>query len=155
MEEFEETQTDQAEIETLIITEDMRSHIYETAKWAKFLSIVGFVGCVLMILLALTMPVVMESLNKLGKNTLGNGSVATTTATYLITGILYFYPSLMLFKYANSAQQAVLYMDQESLEEATAKMKSLFKFVGIMTICTLAILAVSLLIIIVAIGAAT
>ncbi|MCX2451835.1 DUF5362 family protein [Pedobacter sp. PLR] len=156
MEEFEETKPDHTEVETLIITEDIRSDIYETAKWAKFLSIVGFVGCVLMIILSLTMPAMLASLNKLGNSPLGNGNAAATTATYLITGILYFYPSLMLFKYANSAQHAVLYMDQDSLGEAMAKMKSLFKFVGIMTIVMLAILAITvLLLIVVAIGAAT
>ncbi|WP_316747327.1 DUF5362 family protein [Pedobacter gandavensis] len=156
MEEIEETKPDHTEVETLIITEDIRSDIYETAKWAKFLSIVGFVGCVLMIILSLTMPSLLASFSALGAAPVGNGGVAATTATYLISGILYFYPSLMLFKYANAAQHAVLYLDQDSLAEATSKMKSLFKFVGIMTICMLAILAISIfLLIVVAIGAAT
>ncbi len=42
----------EAEMETLIISEDIRSYIYESAKWSKFLSIVGFVFTGLMVLVA-------------------------------------------------------------------------------------------------------
>lgn len=36
----------------LLVTEDMRSHIYETAKWTNFLAISGFVIAGLTLLIA-------------------------------------------------------------------------------------------------------
>lgn len=145
MEEFEETQPDHTEVETLIITEDIRSYIYETAKWAKFLSVMGFVFCVLIILLALSLPSILAAMSAMGKNPLMGVASGVITAIYILIALLYFYPSLMLFKYANSAKKAVLFLDQASLGEAMSKMKSFFKFWGIVTIAILGFYAVALL----------
>ncbi|MBB2150815.1 DUF5362 family protein [Pedobacter gandavensis] len=156
MEEFEETKPDHAEVETLIITEDIRSHIYETAKWAKFLSIVGFVFSVLIVIAALCLPAILAAMSAMGTNPVVGVATGALSAVYIFFALLYFYPSFMLFKYANTAKKAVLFMDQESLGEAMSKMKSFFKFWGILTITIIALYAVVFLITIVAtIGAAT
>ncbi|WP_316842329.1 DUF5362 family protein [Pedobacter gandavensis] len=156
MEEFEETKPDHTEVETLIVTEDIRSHIYETAKWAKFLSIVGFVGCVILIIIALCLPMILSAMTTMGKNPMMGVTSSAISAVYIIFALMYFYPSLMLFKYANSAKKAVLFMEQESLGEAFSKMKSFFKFFGILTIAILGLYAVIFLLsIVTAIGAAS
>lgn len=156
MEEFEETQPDHTEVETLIITEDIRSHIYETAKWAKFLSIIGFIGCVFIIIIALSLPAILSAMSAMGKNPMVGVATGVLSAVYIIFALVYFYPSLMLFKYANSAKKAVLFLDQESLGEAMSKMKSFFKFFGILTIAILGLYAVVFLLsIVTAIGAAS
>lgn len=156
MEEFEETQPDHTEAETLIITEDIRSYIYETAKWAKFLSIIGFIFCVLIIILALSLPAILSAMATVGKNPLMGVASGVISAIYIVFALLYFYPSLMLFKYANSAKKAVLFLDQTSLGEAMSKMKSFFKFWGIMTITIIGLYAAIFLVgIIAGIGAAT
>lgn len=156
MEEFEETKPDHTEVETLIITEDIRSHIYETAKWAKFLSIMGFIFCVLMILLALSLPAILAAMTAMGKNPMMGVATGVLTVIYILFALLYFYPSFMLFKYASLAKKAVLFMDQESLSEAFGKMKSFFKFWGVLTIVILGFYAVVMLMsIVTAISAAS
>lgn len=156
MEEFEETKPDHTQVETLIITEDIRSHIYETAKWAKFLSIMGFIFCVLIILMALSLPSLMAALKVMGQDPTMGVPVGVFSVTYIISALLYFYPSFMLFKYARAAQKGVLFMDQESLSEAFSKMKSFFKFWGVLAIVMLGILSVMVLMsIVTAISAAS
>lgn len=156
MEEFEETKPDHTEVETLIVTEDIRSYIYETAKWAKFLSVMGFIFCVLIILLALSLPAILAAMTAMGKNPMMGIATGALSVIYILFALLYFYPSLMLFKYANSAKKAVLFLDQESLAEAMSKMKSFFKFWGILTIVMLGLYAVILLLsVVTAIGAAS
>lgn len=160
MENFDETQPVQPaeeQDETLIVTEDIRSYIYETAKWTHFLSIVGFILCGFLVIVAFGIGAIMGSASQLAD--LGPlsaiGSVGITIV-YLLLALIYFYPSLLLFKYSSAAKKAVLFADQLSLSVAMGKMKSLFKFWGIFTIIILAFYIILFLFAIVAgIGAST
>ncbi|MEJ7558408.1 MAG: hypothetical protein WKF66_08885 [Pedobacter sp.] len=142
----------------LTITEDVRSFIYETSKWTKFLSIVGFVFTGLMILLSLSVGAIMSSMNTMvgaQNNPYAAMGTGFLTVFLLITAAIYFYPSFILFKFSTAAKQAVLYGDQESLSVAMGKMKSFFKFWGILLIVLLGFYALALVSAIVAgIGAA-
>jgi hypothetical protein len=146
------------EVATLVITEDIRSYIYETAKWTKFLSIVGFIFSGLMVIAAFGVGAVMSSVgNELGPglNMLGKMGGGFFTVLYLVFALFYFYPSLLLFKYANAAKAAILFSDQASLSIAMSKMKSLFKFWGIFTIIIIGFYALAIVIVgIVGAGAA-
>ncbi|MCZ4222192.1 DUF5362 family protein [Pedobacter rhodius] len=120
----------------LIVTEEMRSYIYEISKWARFLSIIGFILSAFLIIgsfgigAALTSnPAMLAQLGPLA----GAGAMGITLV-YLVLALLYFYPSLLLFRFSNKGKQGILYGDQESLNDAMLNMKSLFKFWGIFTI---------------------
>jgi hypothetical protein len=161
MENFEETPAPLSEAhatETLKVTEDVRSYMYETAKWTKFLSIIGFIGTGFMVLISFSVGAIMSVMdNMLGDANpyakLGTGAL---TVILLLSALLYFYPSLLLFKYSNAAKKAVLYEDQASLGIAVSKLKSFFKFWGILIIVVLAFYIIIFLFAIVAgIGAAT
>jgi len=120
----------------LVVTEEMRSYIYEISKWARFLSIIGFILSAFLIIgsfgigAALTAnPSMVAQLGPLA----GAGAIGVTIV-YLVLALMYFYPSLLLFRFSNKGKQGVLYGDQESLDAAMMNMKSLFKFWGIFTI---------------------
>ncbi|WP_237028703.1 DUF5362 family protein [Pedobacter steynii] len=151
MEDFEEKEPVQEENEILVITEDIRSYIYDTAKWAKFLSVIGFVFCVLIVICAFFVPAVISSMTAMGgQSPVTQIAPAVLTVTYLLIGLLYFYPSLMLFKYATAAQKAVLFLDQSSLGIAMSKMKSFFKFWGVFTIVIISFYVIGILFAVVA-----
>lgn len=120
----------------LLITEDMRSHIYETAKWANFLAIVGFVMSGIMIITAFTIGSAMTSNPQMATmvGTLGKLGSGLFTLIFLCYAFAIFYPSLLMYKYSTKAKLGVLYGDQASLTEALGKMKSLFKFWGILAL---------------------
>lgn len=129
----------QQEHPQLIITENMRSYIYDMAGWAKFLAILGFIFSGMMMLMAFFAGAVMGTLGAMGNaglyGTLGSG---VFTFVFVLYGVLFLYPSLMLFKYATKAKQGVLYADQASLEDGMSKLKSFFKFYGILAIVVIA-----------------
>jgi hypothetical protein len=162
MEEINDNTSDQnqqPEPVLLTITEDVRSFIYETSKWTKFLSIVGFVFTGFMVLVSLSVGAILSSMNSLvgAQNNpyaaMGSGFL---TVFLLITAAIYFYPSFILFKFSTAAKQAVLYGDQGSLSLAMGKMKSFFKFWGILLIVLLAFYALAILSAIIAgVGAAS
>ena len=145
---------DEKETEVLIITEDIRSYIYETAKWANFLSIVGFILTAFTVMFSFTIGSFMTIMNTVLGGEANNPYAAlgtpVLTVLCLLVALIYFYPSLVLFKYANSAKKAVLYADQDTLSIAMSKMKSFFKFWGILTIVILTFYALSILFAIVA-----
>ncbi len=139
------------EHEQLIVTEEVRSYIYETAKWAKFLSIVGLVFAAFMALMAFSAGGIIEGLAAAAP---GNPLVQLGTSFlmvyFLCISLVLFYPSFLLFKYANAANTAVLYADQEKFVVSMKKMKSVFKFWGIIAIIILGLNLLSIVFAVVA-----
>ena len=120
----------------LVVTEEMRSHIYEIAKWASFLSIVGFVATGIIAIGAFTVGAAMRanpSTAAMATEMGAAGNVFFTTIA-LLWALAIFYPSLLMFKYAAKAKLGVLYGEQGSLNEAFSKLKSAFKYWGIVTL---------------------
>ena len=144
--ENEETTAESSASPQLFVTEEMRSHFYEMAKWSGFLAIVGFVFTGLTVVSSFTIGAAIGTNPELAglKPFAGLGSLGFT-----IVGLLYafaiFYPSLLLFKYSASAKLGVLYGDQHSLNEAMGNLKSLFKYWGIMTIILISLYVILLL----------
>lgn len=135
MENTDQT-TEQNEETRLIVTEEMRSYFYEIAKWSSFLAIVGFIFSGITIIGAFTVGSTIESNPQLAEM-LGNfGALGKIffTVVNLVFAFAIFYPSLLLFKYATKAKYGVLYGEQNSVNEAFSKLKSLFKYWGVITI---------------------
>jgi hypothetical protein len=123
----------------LIVTEDIRSYLYDTAKWTKFLSIIGFVFTALIALFAFGSSAFVSLLATYSPGNplaaMGSGFI---TVYFLVMALLYFYPSLLMFKHSNAVKKAVLYGDQESLSIAMLNLKSFFKFWGVLMIVLIA-----------------
>ena len=133
-ENIEET-VEQQDMPTLMVTEDMRSYIYDTTKWTNFLAIFGFVVSGFLILTAFTIGPAMSTDPKLAAAMNASGlNPLVLTIFCLIFAFAVFYPSLLLFKYTTKAKLGVLYGEQASLDEAFSKIKSLFKYWGIITL---------------------
>lgn len=109
-------------------------YIKETAKWGKFLAIVGYVFLGIMVLIAFVMI--------LGLSALGN--IPGQKFPMTILGMIYllltgvnFIPVTYLYRYSTEAGKAVENNDEENYTLAFANLKSLFKFIGIFTIIVL------------------
>lgn len=133
---MEDLENEEPQEVKLIVTEEMRSYIYDITKWAKFLSFVGFALAALLVLVSFSVPSLLGSNPALAKQfgALGQSGSIAITIIYLLLGLFYFYPSLLLLKIANHGKQGVLFGNQESLNTALQNVKSLFKFWGIITI---------------------
>ncbi len=120
----------------LIVSEEMRSYLYDITKWTRFLAIAGFVFSAMLILISLSIGALLSGNPALSKQLgpLAEGGSTILTVLYLIMALLFFYPSLLMFKFSNKSKQAVLFGDQESLNEAVLNLKSLFKYWGILAL---------------------
>lgn len=130
------------------ITPPSANFLQETAKWGKFLAIVGFIMIGFMVLGAILGGLFMG-------NMLHNADGAAGLASYMNSGIfgmvylpfalLYFFPVLYLYRFSTTMQQALHLQNEELLTSSFANLKALFKFVGVLTILMLAFYVLGML----------
>ncbi len=124
---------------SLIISAEMESHLKKSAKWSYFLSIVGFV----FILFLLIIGIVMFGLSKV-KNEYSDFQnlpfafpFVFIGIMYFIMAVLYFFPTLYLFKFGSKIISAFEMNDQTALNVGLKNLKQMFVFIGILTIIAL------------------
>lgn len=144
MEQLDETETDELKISLPSV-----AYLSETAKWAKFLAIMGFICCGLIVVAGFFVATVFSgSMADSRFSAFGAIGGVGIAVLYILFGLIYFFPCLYLFNFASKMQAALRMRDQHLLEESFKNIKSCFKFMGILTI---AILSVYVLVIIIAV----
>jgi uncharacterized membrane protein len=114
------------------------NHLMDIAKWGKFLSIVGFIFCGVMVIVAFVVGNYMGNLS--GYSSAYSSGVSTgVTIFYLVIAIIMFFPCLFLYKFSVKMQQALRSVSQEVFEMSFQNLKAMFKFQGILAIIVLAI----------------
>ena len=125
-----------------------RQYLVEASKWAKFLAIVGFILCGLIVIGAIFMWIAtaaagalssMDASSPLGIYGGAMGSVISLI--YLAMGLLYFMPSLYMYRFATKTRTGIDAFSSEQLTEGMMNLKSLFKFMGITTIIVMGLYA--------------
>jgi uncharacterized membrane protein len=121
-----------------------QAHLAETAKWGMFLSILGFIGSAVIVIVALIVA------GKLGgyRGSYGeaaNFGVGTIMVVYLVIAIIYFFMSFFLYRFSSKMKTALQSTDQESLNYAFLNLKNLYKMMGIITIVYLALMVLGLI----------
>ena len=126
----------------LAIDTQSSSYLNDIARWAKFLSIVGFILCGMIIMggmLAASFASDFKTSNS------GARLVMTVFAIqgifdvmiYIAIAVLSFFPYLYLYNFSTKMQVALLNNDQSNLHASFNNLRSCFKFVGILTIVIL------------------
>jgi hypothetical protein len=111
----------------------------ETARWARFLAIMGFIYCGLMVFVGIFFSTVMSMMAPaMGGDTaismVGNGMVG---GLIIIFSLLLFFPAFYLFNFSTKMRRAIQSNDQPVLAESFKNLKSFFKFYGILIIVAL------------------
>lgn len=137
----------------LQLNESAKGFLRETAKWAYFLSILGYVGIGFIVLVAIFAGTIFATLGTMmpgGMGGLGSAFGIIMTVMYLLLAALYFFPVYYLNKFASNAKIALRDNDSKSLASSFEYLKSHYKFIGIMSLIVLSLYA--LILVFVAIG---
>ncbi len=134
---------------TLTIDPVTKANLSETARWARFLAIVGFIFLGLIVLSGLVMSAAMSQLGMAG-DTSGFGAIAGlagigVAVMYLIIALVAFFPFLFIFRFANQMRRALSTDDQALLNTSFQNLKAYFRYLGIITIISLVLMALSVL----------
>lgn len=130
--------------ENLVIDWRSKEFLKETAKWTKFLAILGFVGIGFMVLGSLVMLFAPSSLISNGDFPFG-GKIFMMLL-YLAFAVLYYFPISYLYQFSENTKKAIENNDNNAIRDAFEFLKSHYKFMGILTIILLSFYAIMIFI---------
>jgi hypothetical protein len=118
------------------LTEQAKKYLMEASKWANFIAIVGFIAIGLLIIMSFSIGTILASLPE---GSLGGLPPKFFSFFYLIAAGIYFIPVFFLFQFAQKIKQALMEDDHNLLTFGLKKLKSHYKFIGILFIILIAL----------------
>lgn len=120
----------------LHLDESAKDFLKETAKWAYFLSILGYIGIGLIVVIALFAGAIFSTLGSTvpGMGAMGASFGVMMGVFYFVIAAIYFFPVYYLNKFGVNAKRAFRENDSEALTNSFEYLKSHYKFIGIFTL---------------------
>lgn len=143
-------QTTNASLFLLTIDPITKAHLSETARWARFLAIVGMVFIGLAAVGVLFLSYTMTAIGGLDNDMGGRSGMFPAFGVgiaifYILLLLIWFFPILYLLRFANRMKTALNGDNQEALNTSFQNLKSCFRFVGLITIIILAFYAIAII----------
>ena len=133
-------QSNFSEQSNLTLTNNAVFFLKQSAPWIKFISILGFVYCGLIIVIGLVSVVFM----------LNEPMTLLIALLYFALAIVMYFPLNFLYKYASNLKYFCESGNSAELETAFNMQKKFWKFQGIMTIIGIGLMAIFLVIAVIA-----
>lgn len=118
----------------LTITATAINYLTETGKWGKFLSIIGFIATGFIVIMGFFAGSLMSMMPGGQGDHMSAGMGVMIGIIYALMGLLYFFPTLYLFRFSQKLKLAIATKNNEEFNMALGNLKSLYKFWGILTI---------------------
>lgn len=122
-----------------------KANLYETARWARVLAVVGFIFLVIMIMAGVLVSI---TLNQVKVADVLNGRMDGTSPSlamlYVVFAIIGFFPLLYTLRFAHQMRSALNGNDQALLNASFRNLKICFRYLGIITIISLVLFALSI-----------
>lgn len=120
----------------LELTHSAMVDLLEARKWAHLIAIIGFIGLGLVVIVGLLAGVLFSTL--MGGSDLPF-SAGIIGLIYVGMAVVYIFPLLYLYRFAKSAQKAVLYQNSNELNVAIKNLRSHYQYMGILMLVIIAI----------------
>jgi len=136
--ENESKNTEEAKNFDVSVSETSNDYLKKTAPWMKFVSIVGFIMCGIMVIAGFVM--MLNSGNTFSGSNIGIGA----GFLYLVGAVIFFIINRFLFLYANGVNKVYKLNDYDALETAFKMQKNFWKIVGIFFIIYISLIAIAM-----------
>ena len=123
--------------QSLEVSESVKTSLEKMVYWSKFLAIVGYVFCALILLGAVAIALTDYSI--------GYYNTKVIAIFYIIMGAMYYYPTNCLFIFAKNTKSALVSNNQDELNSGLSKLTSFFTFFGILTAVILGLYGIIIL----------
>lgn len=134
---------EQEHIFHLEVDNTAKAYMLETARWAKFLAILSFIGMGILIAAGFYMSTMSSQLAAAyGNNPMMETMGPIMMVMYILIVAIYFYPVFALLKFSNLIKPAIQSANQQQFNNAFRYMKNMFKYIGIITIIILCLYGV-------------
>ena len=138
-------ETDDLLTDELEITDTLKAYLGGTARWAKFLSIIGLIFCTAMLAVAFYAAFYISPIMT---TRYGFSLGRAISAVYIFLAVVWFSPCFFLYKFSVKLSDAIKRNVQENIESAFLNLQSTFKFMGIITIIILSLWLMSFLLLV-------
>lgn len=134
----------------LQIDHNITAYLKETARWAKFLAVLGFICCGFMVLIALFFGTFITAALRMS-GSMADGTALTgamgalISGVYIVIGLLLFLPCLYLYNFGSKMQVALRTNDQEQLTKSFKNLKAHYRYIGIFTLIYLGLMVLLML----------
>ena len=128
----------------LPVSPAVQRYFTEMAKWGRFLAVTGFIFCVFLAIFSFFIPSIIMEIPPNDTLSPGLSSWTSTgiTALYLVLAIILFFPCLYLYKFSEKIRVCVETSSQENFDAAIKSLKTVFRFLGFLTIIMLSVYAI-------------
>jgi hypothetical protein len=133
----------------LQIDPESNSYLSEAAKWSKFLAIMGFIMCGLLVILGLFSASIYGSASHAIGGAFSEMGGFMIAAFYFVFAVVYFFPCLYLLRFSSKMQAALRSNNQQELNNSFSNLKSCFRFMGILTIVVISLYVIVILLLVV------
>ena len=120
-------------------------HLTETARWGKFLAIMGFITLGLLVIFSFFVGAIFANYSALSPYPSTELRTAAGIGGAFFT-VIYFFPCLYLYRYSVRMKAALNTNDQTKLNQSLKSQRMLFRYVGIVTIIVISLELIALLI---------
>jgi hypothetical protein len=112
------------------LTDEIRPYLHETARWGKFLAIMGIILLSLIGIFMAAMTMKVSTSNFMGTSV----SLIPMIIMMLVMGTIYVFPIIFLFRFSTKIRRWLQQKDEAAFVKGFANLKMLFQYIGILTI---------------------
>jgi len=127
------------------LTPEAIGYLIKSAKWGKFLAILGFILTGLLVVGGVAAGAILGTVSNEFSNTNLPFSPAIFSVIYIIIAAIYIMPVIYLNSYSNQVIKAANLGDTALMTSAFNNLKKFFTFIGIATIVIMALYVVILI----------
>ncbi|MCF6296948.1 MAG: hypothetical protein L3J08_03035 [Flavobacteriaceae bacterium] len=117
------------------LNQQAKDFLNEAAKWATLISIIGFIFIGLMVIISFSIDSILANI----PNANFGVSNQVLSLTYLIIAGLCFIPVFFLYQFSIKTKKAIANNDTDLLTFGLKKLKSHYKFIGILMVILIGI----------------
>lgn len=132
------------ELEQLTLNGASKSFLRETAKWSKFLSILGFIGLGIMLIASFFIGSIYNEMPQAQEIPFDFGGIMT--GLYIVFALIYIFPIYYLYQFSVKMKQALISKDDAVLAKAFEMLKGHYKFIGVFAIIILSIYVLAIVV---------
>ena len=159
-----ESVTENKLISNNTLSDIMLKHLKDASPWLRFIGIMGYIGCGIMVIAGIIFIAAMGAISSLWEsiaeleafgslfNTIFSASMGVN---FLVFAVLFFFPAHFTYLFGSKLRDYFRNGREQELESAFKNNKSLWKFYGILMIIYLAFIPVLIVVSIIAVVATT
>jgi hypothetical protein len=122
------------------------NYLSETARWSRFLAILGIIVCGLFVIGGFFLGSLLATMmSGVGETGMSSAISIFFSCSIIFTALILFLPSFYLLKFSSKMRKAINNNDQSIMTDSLKNLKSFFKFWGILTIVYLSLWLLSVI----------